>query len=66
MKAILEFDLPDDRAAHMMAVDAADLFGVIWDINNIIRNHYKHDVPADTTIGLIKETLIELDTDRYN
>lgn len=32
MKATLEFDLPEERTEHQLAVDAGKLFSALWEI----------------------------------
>jgi hypothetical protein len=43
MKAILEFDLPEDSHEHAYAISGVDALIVIEDILNEIRNKLKYD-----------------------
>ena len=43
MKAILEFDLPDDREEYERANAATKLCGFIWDYENYLRGEVKHN-----------------------
>ena len=42
MKAILEFNLPEESAEHIRAVRAMDAWAAISEIRNNIRAHNKH------------------------
>ena len=42
MKAILEFNLPEEHAEHIRAVHAMDAWAAISEIRNNIRAHNKH------------------------
>lgn len=62
MKAILEFNLPDDRYDHACSIHGAAAFGVIGDVLNRIRNHLKHGDYADSedVLQSIREDLGEI------
>jgi len=45
MKATLEFDLdnPDDKLAHIRAVNADNVFTTLWDFDQWMRGEIKHN-----------------------
>lgn len=42
MKAILEYNLPDDASDHLRAVQANDAWNALYDIDNMLRNLLKY------------------------
>lgn len=55
MKAILEFNLPEEKSEFKLASNANDLYCVLWDLDNELRrllkyNEQKHN--DDVLIGL--------------
>lgn len=42
MKAILEFELPDDELQLKLATIAGDLYSAAVDVDHMLRNHIKH------------------------
>jgi hypothetical protein len=42
MKAILEFNLPEDQTEYQMANDASKMFSVLWDIKQWLRAQVKY------------------------
>ena len=67
MKAILEFDLPEDRDDHLLAVKAIDWYSVIWDLDQWLRDEIKYSgsvelVPAREKLhDLLRERGISLE-----
>ena len=47
MKAILEFNLPDDQHAYELANRAQDMFLALSVISNYLREQVKHANPPD-------------------
>lgn len=43
MKAILEFDLPEDSSEFDLACRAAKFHGVLWDLDQWLRGIIKYD-----------------------
>ena len=43
MKAILEFELPDDQEEYEYAVNARKMYSALWDIKQLIRSKLKHN-----------------------
>ena len=42
MKAILEFNLPEDQTEYQIANDASKVFSVLWDMKHFLRNKVKY------------------------
>ena len=42
MKATLEFNLPEDREEHLMAVKSLELHLSLWDIDQYLRERMKY------------------------
>ena len=42
MKAILEFNLPEDQTEYQMVNDASKMFSVIWDMKQWLRGQVKY------------------------
>lgn len=42
MKAILEFNLPEEQAEHYCAIKGADMLNVLWEINTELRRLRKY------------------------
>ena len=60
MKAILEFDLPEENAEHKLAVNAGNYYAVLWDIDQYIRNKLKHGGLAESEYVVLEKTRDEL------
>ena len=43
MKAILEFELPDDQEQYQMANDASKMYLALWDIKQLLRSKLKYN-----------------------
>jgi len=59
MRAILEFDLPEDEWNHKRALEGADLYCAITSFKNRLRNILKHDDYATDTHQEIYDMLIQ-------
>ena len=57
MKAILEFNLPEDQTEYQMVNDASKMFSVIWDMKQWLRSQTKHapDSMSDDTYKAFEE-----------
>ena len=42
MKAILEFNLPEEQSEYQTANQAGALHSILWDLDNELRNNLKH------------------------
>lgn len=49
MKAILEFNLPEDKDDHFYAVHGVEYWSALWDIDQRIRDTLKHQDITDET-----------------
>jgi len=43
MKAIIEFNLPEDRDEYQMANDASKMYLALWDIKQLLRSKLKYN-----------------------
>ena len=67
MKAILEFNLPEDREAFEVASKAMDWSLVVWDMEQHLRKKLKYDNDYETpnqALEHMRETLNELLVDK--
>lgn len=48
MKAILEFNLPEDQTEYQMANDASNMFSVLWGMKQWLRSQIKY-APDETS-----------------
>jgi hypothetical protein len=60
MKAILEFDLPEENAEHKLAVNAGNYYAVLWDIDQYLRSKLKHGDLKDEQYEVLEKTREEL------
>lgn len=47
MKAVLEFNLPDERYLYTQANLAGEMAGVIWELDSFLRNGIKYGGNTD-------------------
>jgi len=57
MKAILEFNLPEDREAFEIASKAMDWALLAWDIDQFMRNKIKYEQDRDGILQLVRDRL---------
>ena len=57
MKAILEFNLPEDQTEYQMVNDTSKMFSVIWDMKQWLRSQTKYapDSMSDDTYKAFEE-----------
>jgi hypothetical protein len=65
MKAILEFNLPEERGEYNLANHGSDLFCSLWDLDQELRDHIKHNPdnlkePVIDAYEVLRERLYEL------
>lgn len=68
MKAILEFNLPEENYQHKAALQAADMKLIIYTLDNMLRGYlkYGHDFKtANEAIETVRKNLHE-DLESYN
>ena len=68
MKAILEFELPEDTNDFKLAINGHEFFSALFDIHNECRSYLKHVATSDEGIKivesiqqLIPETVFEIE-----
>ena len=59
MKAILEFELPEDQQEYEMTVDATKMYSALWDIKQLIRSKLKYNSDSLTDIELRQWEIIQ-------
>lgn len=50
MKAILEFELPEDNNEHLRAVNAATAWVTLYEIDNKLRNLTKYGIREESSL----------------
>ena len=60
MKAILEFQLPDDRDSFILAHRGLDYYWVILDLASAIRSKYKYSEEETTTWEQVQDMFFEI------
>lgn len=62
MKATLEFELPDERVEHRLAVNAPDMAALLWDLDNELRTFLKHgntDKPSEQLARELRQMMCD-------
>ena len=57
MKAILEFNLPEDKEDFEVASKAMDWALLAWDIDQFMRNKIKYEQDKDGILQLVRDRL---------
>ena len=57
MKAVLEFNLPNDKEQFDVAAKAMDWALLVWDIDQFIRNKIKYEQDRDGVLQLVRNEL---------
>ena len=57
MKAILEFELPQDQEDHLTALNGAAWRDVVWDLSQLLRNQAKYTDKESIPIEEIRSEL---------
>ena len=55
MKAILEFNLPDDEVDYKLAVNAASFYSAVWEYDQFLRSQLKHVEMSDEKHAAFQE-----------
>jgi len=55
MKAIIEFNLPDDEAEHYCAIKGADMLNVLWELKAELRGMLKYGELPDTQYEIVEK-----------
>ena len=54
-KLTFDFDIPEDKTAHLRAIKSLDMASVLFDIRNTLRTAEKNDMSVDLLISTIRE-----------
>ena len=57
MKAILEFELPEDREEYVTASRGMEWALLVWHIDEFIRNKIKYEQDRDGVLQLVRNEL---------
>ena len=57
MKAILEFNLPEDKEEFDVASRGMDWALLAWDMDQFIRNKIKYEQDSDDVLQLVRDKL---------
>ena len=57
MKAILEFNLPEDREEYVAASRGMEWALLVWHIDQFIRNKIKYEQDKDGILQLVRDRL---------
>ena len=63
-RAILSFELPEDEDAYRQCNMGADMWGVLWDIDNTMRSWLKHSDLSDDAqwiAQLVRDMVAQVD-----
>ena len=55
MKAIIEFNLPEDQAEHYCAIKGADMLNVLWELKAELRAMLKYGELPDTQYEIVEK-----------
>jgi hypothetical protein len=55
MKAILEFNLPEEQAEHYCAIKGADMLNVLWELKAEIRGMLKYGELRDEQYQIVEK-----------
>ena len=63
MKAILEFDLPDDNYAFKLATEAQNMHSLVLECHQRIRSYLKHGTPEhESALDVLEDVKFRLST----
>jgi len=63
MKAILEFNLPEEKPELLLAQRGPDFYCAILEIQRVIREHYKYDKKMEEAFAEIEQIVSDVKTD---
>ena len=55
MKAILEFNLPEEQAEHYCAIKGADMLNVLWELKAELRSMRKYGELSDKQYDIVEK-----------
>lgn len=53
MKAIIEFNLPEEQAEHYCAIKGADMLNVLWELKTELRSMLKYGELTDQQYEIV-------------
>lgn len=63
MKALLEFDLPDDNHSFKLATEAQNMYSLMLECHERIRLYLKHGVPEhESALDVLEDVKFRLST----
>ena len=63
MKAVLEFDLPEEQEEYKLHMEGPKYSLVLYDLDNFLRNKYKYEDQETITIEEVRNKLTEFCTE---
>jgi len=66
MKAIIEFELPEETTEFEEYMKARDYYGALWDMYTLLRQEYKYGREAVKTEAVYKKFLELLECNEVN
>ncbi len=61
MKAVIEFNLPEEQAEYETHINAAKYYSVLWDLSQWLRSEIKYNDKNDANVlRCVQEKLSEL------
>lgn len=60
MKSTLEFNLPEEKYEHLLAFYGADLYGVLWTVDQQLRSWMKYGHKFKTAHSALEATRKEI------
>lgn len=55
MKAILEFNLPEEQAEHYCAIKGADMLNVLWELRTKLRAMLKYEELTSEQYDIVEQ-----------
>ena len=55
MKAIIEFNLPDEQAEHYCAIKGQDMLNVLWELKSELRSMLKYGDLPDAQYEIVEK-----------
>jgi hypothetical protein len=54
MKAIIEFNLPEDQAEFDFAIQGSNMYSALWDISQELRTLWKYEELSDEEFKIVE------------
>jgi hypothetical protein len=65
-RAILTFNLPEDDSEFLLAKNGGKYYGILWEISQIMRKHWKYDEKMEDCWKEIEEQINEANLDEVS